>query len=220
MKKKISKKWFIIISLIGFIILLIPFMSIGKWWQGNQPRGYWRFNQGIGDALDSSWNNYTLENIGFVNYTQGKLGNGTTDFNETGTIYLRNVSFPNSGFSNFTLALWINKTLPSTSLTGSYVSNDDGWINLGQFVIGENEANCNQGEVWVRFKDTDGGYTDLCSLTNISNRDWHRIVLVKNSTNHGWAINTTIKLVIVENFKTFNFLISFLFNPYILFIFF
>jgi len=178
-------------KLILFIFVILLFIPLGfPWWQGNTPKGYWKFNQGSGDAVDSSGNNYDLKNVG-VTYVEGKLGNASSNFDSGGN-YLYNSTFPHLGKNSFTIAVWVNR---SATVVGDELiaGGCTGWLPLGQWILViENDDN---GRFqWLGGNKTGAGtYTRLMSNKSRNDSQWHRIVITRNN------VTETLKLYVDGN---------------------
>jgi len=164
------------------------------WWQGTQPVGYWKMNEGSGDALDSSGegsDNFTLLNDGVL-YQAGKLNNAAYNFDNNKELY--NASFKALGTSDFTIAFWLKAENIDRSLGDYLISSQD--TGNGIFYI----RTIADDSLWFRIFDTAGVLTPYVQVLNSSWEDnlWHRFVFIRDGTNMSvfldgsWINGTTI----------------------------
>jgi hypothetical protein len=161
----------IIILLLLFTIINLSFISAGN--SIDTPEAYWRFNEGSGNALDSSNNSYILINNNGSIYVSGKLNNAIQVNKSTPTAFNR---AGNSTFAfltnNFTIALWFNTTSCGSGGTSliftERTASRKGW-----------EIGCSiTNKTFFGFNST----LFLTSTSSTVNNGFHRLVIVREGT--------------------------------------
>ena len=148
------------------------------WWVGTEPVGYWKFNEGTGNAIDSSSYGHDLTNYNpsDVVYRAGVLGNASYNF--TGVrLGFSNSDVYNVSNNDFTIAFWANWT--GVDSTTAFVSSDISFGNDGTWFAGIYSVNSGTNLSFITF-NIDSTQTDLISNYSINDSSYHRFVITRD----------------------------------------
>lgn len=151
-------------------------IALDEWtfWVGVTPSAYYKFNEAVGNATDSSGNGLTLQNFN-ASYQSGKLFNAVR-LNDSMTVAALNIS-NNAAFrfqnNNFTIAFWFNASAcGSGGIAFAYMGRDAG--GNGWDIVCQANGNITFGS---------NGTTIATTTSALNNSVYHRIVLVKEGIN-------------------------------------
>lgn len=183
------------------LILIVPFVS-ADFWIGQQPLGYWKFDN---SRNDSSGNNYTLQDASnSTGFVPGKLNNSINITQQTNA-KLYNFSFPTQFTGEaFTIAFWYNKTGASPNNQRIITNDVSDFGTDGLWAIYTDSV---FGTVKAHFRNSSTLINDITVQDNslpLNDSLWHRIIVTRSNTTEANAVKLYVdgNLVDQENFNT------------------
>jgi hypothetical protein len=155
-------------------------------------QAYWKFDEGSGNALDSSGNSRTLTNAGNVSYSTGKINNGAY--------------FSKASGYNFSTSDFINVTQPFSLSYWIYIGET---VNFGTLMAKGNSVETQQVQ-YIRYAGNkigflmrDSGDEYIQQTGTYPLNTWVYVTLTKSGT----GSTGTVKLYIngsLDNIETIN----------------